>query len=95
MMRERTCDEWGTLLMYPMTNLEHRLVQLLSSGALTRDQMVKMLDIPRTTVYDALKRLIQRGKVLKYPSEKVDHGKGRPLVMFALIDYEEGKNDEW
>ena len=78
------------ILSSPRSALENDLLDLLSEGAMTRSEMVKKLGIPRTTIYDALKRLIVRGLVLKYPLRNaLDEGRsvrGRPRVLFDLID---------
>ena len=70
------------------SKLELQLLELLSKGALTRDQMVKKLDIPRTTIYDGLKRLIIRSEVKKYPLHTQERARGRPKVLFSLMDDE-------
>ena len=70
------------------SRLELQLVELLSKGPLTRDQMVKKLTVPRTTIYDGLKRLIVRNEVKKYPLYNQEKAKGRPKVLFSIIDEE-------
>jgi len=64
--------------------LELELLDILKNGALIRDKLVEILGIPRTTVYDALKRLIMRDEVQKYPEILEDMSRGRPRVLFAL-----------
>ncbi|MFX0103136.1 MAG: helix-turn-helix domain-containing protein [Candidatus Hodarchaeota archaeon] len=68
--------------------LEIQLLNLLSDGAMTRGEMVKKLGIPRTTIYDGLKRLIVRNEVKKYPLHNQERARGRPKVLFSLIDDE-------
>ena len=70
----------------PLSSLEIKLKEILKGRALTRDQMVTILDIPRTTIYDGLKKLIVRGLVIKYPEFKPERSKGRPKILFALKD---------
>lgn len=71
---------------YPRKSLMITIKDLLKNGALTRDQMVKALDIPRTTIYDSLKVLIKLGIVVKYPEFKPERNRGRPKILFALKD---------
>jgi len=67
--------------------IEERIISLLKdSGPLTRDQMVKKMEIPRTTIYDGLKKLIIRNEVKKYPWYVTERSRGRPLVLFCLLD---------
>lgn len=68
------------------SDLETLLIEKLSSsGACTRDQLVNMLHMPRTTIYDALKKLIIKGQARKYPDPEHD-GRGRPVVMFEIVN---------
>ena len=67
--------------------IEERLLSILKNGGpLTRDQLVKKMDVPRTTIYDGLKKLIMRNEVRKYPFYQAERSRGRPQVMFSLLD---------
>jgi predicted ArsR family transcriptional regulator len=67
--------------------IEERLISILKDGGpLTRDQLVKKMDVPRTTIFDGLKKLIQRDEVKKYPFYETQRSRGRPQVMFSLLD---------
>ncbi|MHA1793248.1 MAG: helix-turn-helix domain-containing protein [Promethearchaeota archaeon] len=66
------------------TPLEEKLVDLLRKGPMTRGEMVKRLNIPRTTIYDGLKSLILRNEVKKYPLYHSKMKRGRPNVVFEL-----------
>lgn len=67
--------------------IEERLLSILRDGGpLTRDQLVKKMSIPRTTIYDGLKKLIMRNEVKKYPLYQAERSRGRPQVMFSLLD---------
>ncbi len=67
--------------------IEERLIALLKDGGpLTRDQLVKKMDVPRTTIYDGLKKLIMRNEVKKYPFYQAERSRGRPQVMFSVLD---------
>lgn len=69
-----------------LSRLEMRLIGLLQAGAMTRDQMVQKLGIPRTTIYDGLRRLIQMNIVMRYPVPTLKRSKGRPRILFSLVD---------
>jgi predicted ArsR family transcriptional regulator len=63
--------------------LQGELIKTLEkNGAMTRAQMVQALEKPRTTVYDNLAVLIERGVVKKF-SRQVNV-RGRPVVFFKL-----------
>ncbi|MHA1686876.1 MAG: helix-turn-helix domain-containing protein [Candidatus Heimdallarchaeaceae archaeon] len=63
--------------------LEELLVQLLAeNGPLTREELVKLTNIPRTTLYDNLAKLIAKGIVTKEAIPRKT--KGRPKVVFKL-----------
>jgi predicted ArsR family transcriptional regulator len=67
--------------------IEERLISILKDGGpLTRDQLVTKMAVPRTTIYDGLKKLIQRNEVKKYPFYQTERSRGRPQVMFSLLD---------
>lgn len=74
------------------SRLEHELLEMMSKRPMTRPYMVEELGIPRTTIYDALKRLMERGEVKRYP--EFPNGRGRPKVLFALVGYEIGIPEE-
>lgn len=78
-------SEDGSISISP---LEEQLIDILKEGPLSRDQMVQKLHIPRTTIYDGLKRLMMRGAVTKYPLYLEERGRGRPVVVFMLTDKE-------
>ncbi|MBD3188945.1 hypothetical protein GF325_19110 [Candidatus Bathyarchaeota archaeon] len=66
------------------SELETQLLGVLEDGPKTRDQLVKKLGIPRTTIYDGLKKLIINKEVKKYPLIVPNRGRGRPKVLFEL-----------
>jgi hypothetical protein len=65
---------------------EERLVALLKEGPQTRDQLVRKLHVPRTTIYDGLRKLIERDEVKKFPLFATERSRGRPQVLFSLLD---------
>jgi predicted ArsR family transcriptional regulator len=72
-----------------LTQIEEQLIGVLKQGPLTRDQLVKKLAIPRTTIYDGLKKLILRNEVKKNPVFQTERSRGRPQVLFSVLDTKE------
>jgi len=65
--------------------LQHQLVaKLREHGPMTRSQLTKAVDEPRTTVYDNLMRLIEYGYVVKKPHYR--NTRGRPKVYYYLME---------
>ncbi|TFG23788.1 MAG: hypothetical protein EU532_13135 [Promethearchaeota archaeon] len=65
------------------TPLQNNLVKILEkSGPLTRNQLVKQLGTPRTTIYDNLLKLQKRRVLEKYT--RSNGKRGRPLVFWKL-----------
>lgn len=56
-----------------------------------RDDLVAFFHIPRTTMYDCLKRLMNLDLIRKHNS--LNYEKGRPRVKFTVIKIV--KNDYW
>jgi len=65
------------------SDLQKKIVDLLGiKGPMTRGDMVRQLQIARTTIYDTLSKLMNQNVVNKYP---VNNSKrGRPKVVFTL-----------
>ncbi len=58
------------------------LLKILSDkGPITRSSLVSLTNIPRTTLYDILAKLIMQGKVEKKPVRTKK--RGRPKILFA------------
>ncbi len=55
---------------------------LLESQPATRMDLCKKTGIPRTTIYDALTRLILKKVVIKYSTPR--KSKGRPKVFYKI-----------
>ena len=65
------------------TPLQNSLVKILEkNGPLTRNQLVKQLSTPRTTIYDNLLKLQKRRILEKYT--RSNGKRGRPLVFWKL-----------
>jgi len=63
-------------------NIEEKIINvLIEKGPLTRSEICRLLDLPRTTVYDYLMRLSLKGKVTRF--EELRKTKGRPRVFWA------------
>lgn len=64
-------------------HIEEFLLSILEEkGPLTRGKLVNLTNIPRTTLYDVLSKLIMKGKVKKKP--KRNHKRGRPKILFTI-----------
>lgn len=57
------------------------------NGKMKRDEIIKFLNIPRTTVYDCLKEMIFCLDVMAF-KKKLNNIRGRPNTIFILIDNE-------
>ena len=65
--------------------LQKELLQLLEDkGPMTRADLVKSVESPRTTVYDNLMRLSNYNLVRKF--SRPTNFRGRPLVFFKLSE---------
>lgn len=63
--------------------IERFLLNILSEkGPVTRGALVELTNIPRTTLYDVLSKLIRNGKVTKKPLH--NNKRGRPKVLFDI-----------
>ena len=82
-------SEKDDMKLKSISAIEERLIALLKEGPHTRDQLVKKLAVPRTTIYDGLRKLIIRNEVKKYPLFATDRSRGRPQVLFSLLDSKE------
>ena len=66
-------------------SIEEFLVDLLNEkGPITRSTMASLTNIPRTTLYDILAKLIMQGKVEKKPIRTKK--RGRPKILFCAKD---------
>lgn len=64
--------------------LQWQLLRLLKEkGPMTRNEIVKQVQAPRTTVYDNLTRLQYHEQVQKYSYP--NNRKGRPKVYFHYV----------
>ena len=65
--------------------IEEFLLNLLESkGPITRGTLVSLTNIPRTTLYDVLSKMIMKGKIEKKPI-RTDK-RGRPKILFQIKD---------
>jgi len=74
------------LKLKSLSPIEEQLLSVLKDGPQTRDELVKKMAIPRTTIYDGLKKLIVRNEVRKAPVYLVERNRGRPQVLFSILD---------
>lgn len=69
-------------------NLEKTLYQLLVSyGPLTRGELVVLTNIPRSTIYDALVKLMLAKKITRFSCDKGNGNNkhGRHNVYFSVL----------
>jgi predicted ArsR family transcriptional regulator len=65
--------------------LQKELMHVLEkNGPMTRSELVKQVDSPRTTVYDNLMRLNNYNLIKKF--SRPTNSRGRPLVFFKLTE---------
>ncbi|MHA1341242.1 MAG: helix-turn-helix domain-containing protein [Promethearchaeota archaeon] len=63
--------------------IQEKLIETLKkNGPLNRDQLVSILNIPRTTIYDNISELIRLNIVKKFTRQI--NSRGRPKVFFKL-----------
>jgi len=79
-------SEKDDLKLKSISPIEEKLLGLLKEGPQTRNELVKKLSVPRTTIYDGLKKLITRNEVKKFPLFATERSRGRPQVLFSLFD---------
>ena len=66
-----------------LSPIQYNLLKTLDIvGALTRKDLVKQLNTPRTTIYDNLVKLQKRKLIEKF--SRTDGKRGRPLVFWRL-----------
>ena len=66
-----------------LTPIQNNLIKILENdGPLTRRELVKLMETPRTTIYDNLIKL-QKQKVVENFS-RTNGNRGRPLVLWKL-----------
>jgi predicted ArsR family transcriptional regulator len=67
-------------------SLQARLLAELAAGPKTRDELVQALQVPRTTIYGAMKSLLD-GQVIKRMLVYKERCRGRPAVLFAMEEH--------
>ena len=68
-----------------LTPIQTKLFNELSLGvSLTRKELVRKLDKPRTTIYDNLLKLRDKKLVEKFIKYNEIRGRGRPLVFWFI-----------
>jgi len=68
----------------PAIQIEEYLYEILKNyGPLPRATLRRLTGIPRTTLYDALTRLILQGKIRKYPLHTRQCG--RPRIYYEVL----------
>lgn len=67
--------------------LRQDLIEALAQGPKTRGELVSETGYARTTIYDELKKMIEENEAKKYPLYTKNRTRGRPKVLFELVDY--------
>ena len=68
-----------------LSPIQSNLIKILKNvGPLTRRELVKKLETPRTTIYDNLVKLQKRKLIEKF--SRNDGKRGRPLVFWKFKD---------
>ncbi|MFQ5977965.1 MAG: helix-turn-helix domain-containing protein [Candidatus Heimdallarchaeota archaeon] len=63
---------------------DHKVYRLLKEqGPMTRPDLVDRTGLPRSTLYDALTRLMIRGLIVRFSEER--QTRGRPRVYYEVI----------
>ena len=70
-----------------------RIIDALTEKPMVRDDLVEKVGVPRTTVYDELKKLMLAGRVYRYQVSAATRQRGRPKVMFSLTGDETQEGD--
>ena len=82
-MVEKSIEEKNLTTKEFLTPLQNNLVKSLQrTGPTTRRDLVKLLNTPRTTIYDNLLKL-QKRKIIEKISRN-NGQRGRPLVFWKL-----------
>jgi len=63
--------------------LQEKLIEILrNNGPLNRNQLVSILNKPRTTIYDNINKLMRLNIIKKFTRQI--NSRGRPIVFFKL-----------
>ena len=65
-----------------LTPIQNRLIEVLRNGPFTRRDLVKILNTPRTTIYDNLLKLQKRKLIEKFAWN--NGMRGRSLVFWKI-----------
>lgn len=90
-----SCNKWGRYQLRVKNrvhfDLETKLLQILANGPQDRGELCRRLALPRTTIYDYLKKMELCGLLIKEVRKqrnKGRHVRGRPKVLWRLNGYE-------
>jgi len=87
----RTYEEYINALNEEAEVLNLKILNTLQSqGPMNRDNLANLLDRPRTTVYDHLKKMLEQGRVKKFVRPRTT--RGRPSVFWKFLSYETAEN---
>lgn len=67
----------------PQSTDDKVLIAVAEFGPIIRSDLVKVTNIPRSTIYDALVRLMLKGLVKNYPEKR--RAPGRPKIYYEVV----------
>ena len=70
-----------------------QIIDALTEKPMVRDDLVERVGVPRTTIYDELKKLMLAGRVYHYQLSAATKQRGRPKVIFSLTGDETQEGD--
>ncbi len=74
----------GRWILDSDVKLENFLYQLIrDKGPITRGELSKLTNIPRTTLYDYIIEFVRDNKIEKFPVSTKK--RGRPLIYYKII----------
>lgn len=74
----------GRWILDTEVKLNNFLFQLIKDkGPVTRGELSKLTNIPRTTLYDYIIEFVRANKIEKYPVST--RKRGRPLIYYRIV----------
>ena len=75
----------GRWILDSSVKLENFLYQLIKEkGPITRGEISKLTNIPRTTLYDYIIEFVRENKIEKFPVSTKK--RGRPLIYYRIVE---------
>ncbi|MHA1378459.1 MAG: hypothetical protein ACTSRG_08765 [Candidatus Helarchaeota archaeon] len=75
----------GRWLIDSDTNLQNFIFNLIKNkGPITRGELSKLTNIPRTTLYDYIIGFVKKNEIEKFPVPAKK--RGRPLIYYKIVE---------